>query len=68
MRKQNASNAYVFPGTGIDGYIIEPRKQMAKVIDDTKIRFTVHDLRRTFITLAESIYDIAAYALKRLLE
>ena len=66
MRKQNASNAYVFPGTGIDGYIIEPRKQMAKVIDDTKIQFTVHDLRRTFITLAESL-DIAAYALKRLL-
>lgn len=65
-RKQNASSGYVFPGTGADGYIIEPRKQMAKVIDDTKIQFTVHDLRRTFITMAESL-DIAAYALKRLL-
>ena len=28
--------------------------------------FTVHDLRRTFITIAKSL-DIAAYALKRLL-
>lgn len=65
-RKHNANSSYVFPGTGADGYIIEPRKQMAKVIDDTKIQFTVHDLRRTFITMAESL-DIAAYALKRLL-
>lgn len=65
-RKQNTSSNYVFSGTGADGYIIEPRKQMAKVIDDTKIQFTVHDLRRTFITMAESL-DIAAYALKRLL-
>jgi len=56
----------VFPGTGKGGYIIEPRKQMAKVIEATGIQFTVHDLRRTFITVAESL-DIAAYALKRLL-
>lgn len=46
--------------------IIEPRKQMAKVIEETAISFTVHDLRRTFITIAESL-DIPAYALKRLL-
>jgi integrase len=65
-RKQNSTSNYVFPGTGADGHIIEPRKQMAKVIADTKIQFTVHDLRRTFITLAESL-DIPAYALKRLL-
>lgn len=32
----------------------------------TGIQFTVHDLRRTFITIAESL-DIPAYALKRLL-
>ena len=30
------------------------------------IKFTLHDLRRTFITIAESL-DISAYALKRLL-
>lgn len=52
--------------SGKDGYIIEPRKQMAKVIEATGIQFTVHDLRRTFITIAESL-DIPAYALKRLL-
>lgn len=65
-RKQNAQSNYVFPGTGVHGYINEPRKQMAKVIDESKVQFTIHDLRRTFITIAESL-DIAAYALKRLL-
>jgi integrase len=39
---------------------------MAKVIKATNIPFTIHDLRRTFITIAEGL-DIAAYALKRLL-
>ncbi len=65
-RQQNTTSNYVFSGTGEDGHIIEPRKQMAKVIEATGIQFTVHDLRRTFITVAESL-DIATYALKRLL-
>ncbi len=39
---------------------------MAFVIKETGIQFTVHDLRRTFITIAESL-DIPAYALKRLM-
>ena len=66
QRKLTSNNTYVFPGPGKGGYIIEPRKQMAKVIETTNIQFTVHDLRRTFITIAESL-DIPAYALKRLL-
>ncbi len=65
-RKQNQINDYVFQGTGAAGHIIEPRKQMAHVIKATGIHFTVHDLRRTFITIAESL-DIPAYALKRLM-
>jgi integrase len=40
--------------------------QMNKVIKETNNVFTCHDLRRTFITIAESL-DIPAYALKRLL-
>lgn len=66
QRKVVRSNDYVFPGTGAAGHIIEPRKQMAKVTMLSDIQFTVHDLRRTFITIAESL-DIPAYALKRLL-
>jgi integrase len=65
-RLESTTNNFVFPGTGAGGYIIEPRKQISKVIASTGITFTVHDLRRTFITVAESL-DIPAYALKRLL-
>lgn len=39
---------------------------MAHVTKASGIHFTVHDLRRTFITIAESL-DISAYALKRLM-
>lgn len=66
QRKATKINAYIFPGTGAAGHIVEPRKQMAKVTMLSDIAFTVHDLRRTFITIAESL-DISAYALKRLL-
>jgi integrase len=38
---------------------------MAKVIKESGISFTIHDLRRTFMTIAESL-DISAYAVKRL--
>jgi integrase len=65
-RSQGKVNDYVFPGTGAAGYIIEPRKQMANVTKFSGIHFTVHDLRRTFITIAEGL-DISAYALKRLM-
>ncbi|CZG79821.1 integrase arm-type DNA-binding domain-containing protein [Legionella pneumophila] len=65
-RYQTRINDYVFPGSGAAGHIIEPRKQMAHVTKASGIHFTVHDLRRTFITIAESL-DISAYALKRLM-
>ena len=39
---------------------------MNKIIEASGVTFTLHDLRRTFITVAESL-DIPAYALKRLL-
>jgi integrase len=66
QRKAEAASDFVFPGTGAGGYIVEPRKQMARVTEASGVEFTVHDLRRTFITIAESL-DIPAYALKRLL-
>lgn len=65
-RKLTAISEYVFPGTGAGGYLVEPKRQTARVIAETGIQFSCHDLRRTFITIAESL-DISAYALKRLL-
>lgn len=58
-------NGYVFAGSGAAGFLVEPRKHMVKVSIRSGIPFTLHDLRRTFITVAESL-DISAYALKRL--
>lgn len=56
---------FVFAGRGIKGYMDDPNKQMKLVIEHSGVEFTPHDLRRTFITIAESL-DISAYALKRL--
>jgi integrase len=65
-RHEEAYSPYVFPGDGKRGHIIEPRKTMNKITECCGVTFTLHDLRRTFITIAESL-DIPAYALKRLL-
>lgn len=65
-RRAEAVNEYVFPGANGVGRIVELRKQTDKVILESGVKFTIHDLRRTFITIAESL-DISAYSLKRLL-
>ena len=65
MRKAVAQNGFVFGGSGKTGHLIEPKRQVAKVIEASGVHFTLHDLRRTFITVAESL-DVTPYALKRL--
>lgn len=65
-RKALAETDYVFPGAGKDGCLAEPKKAVFRVTQLSGVKFTVHDLRRTFITIAESL-DLSAYALKRLL-
>lgn len=64
-RSSRAANEYVFPGSGVEGYFIEPRAAIQCVIETSGVEFTLHDLRRTFITVADSL-DIPAYAIKRL--
>lgn len=44
---------------------MEQRKKMTRDTKESGVAFTMHDLRRTFITVAESL-DISAYAVKRL--
>jgi len=64
-RYGKTQSEFVFPGVGKTGHLVEPKKQIAKVRESSGVYFTLHDLRRTFITTAESL-DISAYAIKRL--
>lgn len=59
-------NEYVFASYGRLGHMVDPRDPLAQVVKASGVTFIPHDLRRTFITIAESL-DIPAYALKRLL-
>ncbi len=63
-RKKASVSDYVFPADSKVGHIVEPRSQMRKVTEETGINFSVHDLRRTFISLASSL--VTAYELKQL--
>ncbi len=66
-RKDSAgASPWVFPGNGPAGHIVEPKKFLQRVSAASGVSFTLHDLRRTYITIAESL-DIPHYALKRLL-
>ena len=66
-RKENSRDNFVFVWPSAkEGYIINPGKYKERVIQKSGVQFILHDLRRTFITIAESL-DIPAYALKRLM-
>jgi integrase len=65
-RALDRQNEWVFPSPLTDGPLKELRAAIARVIELSGGSFQLHDLRRTFITIAESL-DIPAYALKRLL-
>lgn len=64
-RRQVAVNGYVFPGTGRRGYLIEPKRQVEKVITVSGVPFLLHDLRRTFTSTARDL-EIHPYTISRL--
>jgi len=57
---------FLFSGKTSEDYIKEPKKIVNQVRARTGVHFTIHDLRRTFITNAESL-GYSGYTLKRLL-
>ena len=59
-------NEYVFPGKHPSPHLSNPDNYKRDIIEISGVRFCFHDLRRTFITIAESL-DIPHYALKALL-
>ncbi len=65
-RADTETAVYVFEGRSRLGHIVNTDSQRSLVIERSGVSFSLHDLRRTFITIAESL-DIPAYALKRLL-
>lgn len=66
LRRQSSRiNDYVFPAASKSGHIEEPKKTVAKIGEAIGHHFCVHDLRRTYITIAESL-DVSLYAVKAL--
>lgn len=64
-RFNRGDSEYLFPGPDLLKPINDPRRVIASLRRESTIHFTIHDLRRTFITVAESL-DISIYALKKL--
>jgi integrase len=61
-------SAYVFSGEGITGHLVEPKRQVGKVTESSGITFTIHDLRRTFASIVNSLdKTLSYYTIKRLL-
>lgn len=63
-RKSTRVNEYVFEGRGA-AHLKDPKKALDRIGDICGIRVTAHDLRRTFISVAESL-DISPYVVKKL--
>lgn len=59
-------NEYIFPGKHPSPFLTNPDNYKRDIIALSGIKFCPHDLRRTFITIAESL-DIPHYSLKALL-
>jgi integrase len=71
--KKLKKHKYLFPGANkkkqLDNpntHLKEPKRGIATVIEQSKVKFTLHDIRRHFATIAESL-DFSGYAIKRLI-
>lgn len=65
-RKELVGSSFVFPADSASGHLVDPGKARAVVTKAAGVEFTMHDLRRTFATVAESL-DVPSYTIKRLL-
>ncbi|RLV59169.1 hypothetical protein D5018_13595 [Parashewanella curva] len=57
---------YVFGAENRLGRVIEPKKIVKKINEQAEVSFTLHDLRRTFCSIAENL-RLGTYTLKRLM-
>lgn len=70
-RKENtfpcpSEDSFVFPGSGTCGHLVEPKKQVIRVIEAANVEFCIHDLRRSFATYAHTL-ELPYLTIKRLL-
>ena len=65
-RKNSSEGDYVFPGFNPQKALVNPNKQVKKVIETSGVQFLLHDLRRTFATYADSL-EIQHNTIKRLM-
>jgi integrase len=65
-RRRDSGSEYVFPGRGNRGKLSDLRRALAHVRERSGVKFLIHDLRRTFLSMAEKL-DLPHYVLKRLI-
>ena len=66
VARRSIGNAkYVFPANSKSGHVEEPKFALAIIAAQCGVQISAHDLRRTFISIAESV-DISPIALKSL--
>jgi len=65
-RQMVADSDYVFPADSSKGFLQEPKKWVAEVSRSSGITVTLHDLRRTFATVAETV-NVGQRTIQRLL-
>ena len=65
-REKVGQSPWVFPSERTGNHIVEVKSFISRIVEASEVEFSLHDLRRTFATVAESL-DVPAYSLKRLL-
>ena len=63
-RIEQSNNDYLFPGDGKNGFLQDPKRAVQSVIKSIGVKFSCHDIRRTYITVASNI--VTEYQLKLL--
>jgi len=66
--KQNSNSPYVFPAQNQSGHVENQRKTVQRIAKISGIKFSLHDIRRTFASIANNhIAGITNFTLKKLL-
>lgn len=66
-RKSRVTDSeFVFPAESVKGFLQEPKKWVAEVAQKSGVAVTLHDLRRTFATVAETV-NVGQRTIQRLL-